>query len=135
MKQDLGLMYGEQNLDLMYSMMIIVNNIVSYTSKLFSSNLCVCVCVYTTFIKPTLLYLKLTQCYNDIRQLYLNKVENNFKLENFKSISFVGGAGGGREVQREGTCVHLWQIHVDVWQKPIRYCEATTIQLKINNFF
>ena len=51
MKQDLGLMYGEQNLDLMYSMMIIVNNIVSYTSKLFSSNLyvcvCVCVCVYT----------------------------------------------------------------------------------------
>ena len=98
-----------------------------------------CVCVYThtytTFIKPTLLYLKLTQCYNDIRQLYLNKVENNFKLENFKSISFVGGAGGGREVQGEGTCVHLWQIHVDVWQKPIQYCEATTIQLKINNFF
>ena len=47
MKQDLGLMYGEQNLDLMYSMMIIVNKIVSYTSKLFSSNLCVCVCVYT----------------------------------------------------------------------------------------
>ena len=47
MKQDLGLMYGEQNLDLMYSMMIIVNNIVSYTSKLFSSNLYVCVCVYT----------------------------------------------------------------------------------------
>ena len=104
MKQDLGLMYGEQNLDLMYSMMIIVNNIVSYTSKLFSSNLyvcvCVCVCVYThtytTFIKPTLLYLKLTQCYNDICQLYLSKVENNFKSENFKSISFVSGAGGPR---------------------------------------
>ena len=28
MKQDLGLMYGEQNLDLMYSMMTIISNIV-----------------------------------------------------------------------------------------------------------
>ena len=73
---------------------------------MFLFNLYVCVCAYThtytTFTKPTLLYLKLTQCYNDICQLYLNKVENNFKLENFKSISFVGGAGGGREVQEGG---------------------------------
>ena len=29
------------------------------------------------------------------------------------------GEGGGRGVQDgEGTRVHLWQIHVDVWQKP-----------------
>ena len=26
--------------------------------------------------------------------------------------------------KREGTYVYLWLIHVDVWQKPIQYCEA-----------
>ena len=24
----------------------------------------------------------------------------------------------GRRFKREGTCVYLWLIHVDVWQKP-----------------
>ena len=28
----------------------------------------------------------------------------------------------------------LWLIHVDVWQKPIQYCEAICFQLKINKF-
>ena len=27
------------------------------------------------------------------------------------------GLGGGKKVQEEGTCVYLWLIHVDVWQK------------------
>ena len=34
--------------------------------------------------------------------------------------------------KREGTYVYLWLIHVDIWQKPTRYCKATTLQLKIN---
>ena len=42
------------------------------------------------------------------------------------------GVGGGREVQNEGTYVYLWLIHVDVWQKPIQYCKAIVLQLKIN---
>ena len=29
-----------------------------------------------------------------------------------------------------GTCVHLWRIHVDVWQKPIQYCKIISLQLK-----
>ena len=29
-----------------------------------------------------------------------------------------GGEGGGRGIQDEGTHVHPWLIHVDVWQKP-----------------
>lgn len=33
------------------------------------------------------------------------------------------GVGGWREVQK-GTYVYLWPIRVDVWQKPIEYCEA-----------
>ena len=33
---------------------------------------------------------------------------------------------------REGTYVYLWLIHVDVWQKPIKYCKAIILQLKIN---
>ena len=28
------------------------------------------------------------------------------------------GEGGGRGVQYGGTHVHLWLIHVNVWQKP-----------------
>ena len=43
------------------------------------------------------------------------------------------GVGGGREVQEEGDILHLWLIHVDVWQKPIQYCKAIILQLKINN--
>ena len=103
-------MYSEQNLDLKYRMIIIINNIVWYTWQLFSSNLCLCVCAYsyTTFIKPTLLYLKLTQYYNVICQLYLNKVENNFKLENFKSIKFCEWKGGGREVQAGGEHMYTY---------------------------
>ena len=28
-----------------------------------------------------------------------------------------GGEGSGRGVQDEGTCVHPWLIHVNIWQK------------------
>ena len=44
----------------------------------------------------------------------------------------------GREVggkyKREGTCVHLWLIYVDVEQKPTEYCKAIILQLKINKY-
>ena len=36
------------------------------------------------------------------------------------------GVGG----RRDGACVYLWLIHVDIWQKPTQYCKATIIQLK-----
>ena len=29
-----------------------------------------------------------------------------------------------------GTHVHLWRIHVDLWQKPIQYCKAISLQIK-----
>ena len=41
---------------------------------------------------------------------------------------------GGR-FTREGTYVHLWLIHVGVWQKPAQYCKAIKLQLKINTIF
>ena len=44
------------------------------------------------------------------------------------------GVGGGREVYEGGSYVYLWLIHVDVWQKPTRYCKAIILQLKINIF-
>ena len=34
-----------------------------------------------------------------------------------------GWEKGGR-FKREGTCVYLWLIHADVWQKPTQYCKA-----------
>ena len=43
----------------------------------------------------------------------------------------VGWEMGGR-LKREGTYVFLWLVHVDVWQKPIQYCKAIILQLKIN---
>ena len=36
----------------------------------------------------------------------------------------------GRGLRREGTCVYLWLIHVDVWQKPTQYYKAIVLQLK-----
>jgi len=35
--------------------------------------------------------------------------------------------GGG------GTHVHLWLIHVDVWQKTSQYCKVIILQLKYIN--
>ena len=43
-----------------------------------------------------------------------------------------GGMGGGRDYRREGTCVHLWLSHVDMWQGSHQYCNASILQLKIN---
>ena len=40
----------------------------------------------------------------------------------------------GREVggkfKREGTYIHLWVIHVDVWYKTTKFCRATILQFK-----
>ena len=41
-----------------------------------------------------------------------------------------GGLGWGGTFKREGTYVHLWLIHVDVWQKTIKFCKAINLQLK-----
>ena len=40
---------------------------------------------------------------------------------------------GGR-LKKEGSHVYLWLTHVDVWQRPTQYCEATFLQLKIKKF-
>ena len=37
--------------------------------------------------------------------------------------------GGGRGVQDQETYVHLWLVHVNVWQKPPQYCKAISLQL------
>ena len=42
----------------------------------------------------------------------------------------MGWEVGGR-FKREGICVHLWLIHVDVWQKPTQHCKTIILQLKI----
>ena len=41
----------------------------------------------------------------------------------------VGGGGSGW-----GTHVHPWLIHVNVWQKPLKYCKVISLQLKLINF-
>ena len=46
--------------------------------------------------------------------------------------------GGGMEWEvggrfnREEIYVYLWLIHVDISEKPIQYCKALILQLKIN---
>ena len=46
--------------------------------------------------------------------------QSRTRLKRFSSSSIRAGAGisKGRGVQHRGTHVHLWLIHVDVWQKP-----------------
>ena len=44
------------------------------------------------------------------------------------------GVGGGKEVQEEGTYIHLWLTHVDMWQKPAQHCKAIILQLNTNKF-
>ena len=37
-------------------------------------------------------------------------------------------------IKRKGTCIYLWLIHVEVWQKPRQYCKEIILQFKINKF-
>ena len=37
----------------------------------------------------------------------------------------------GWRFKREGICVYLWLVHVDVWQKPSLYFKVIILQLKI----
>ena len=48
--------------------------------------------------------------------------------------TYRGGMGWEVEgrFKKEGTCVYLWLIHVDVWQKLAQYCKAIVLLLKIN---
>ena len=41
----------------------------------------------------------------------------------------MGREMGGR-FKWEGTYVYLWLIHVEIWQKPTKFCKAITLQLK-----
>ena len=41
----------------------------------------------------------------------------------------MGREAGGR-FKREETYVNLWLIHVDVLQKPTKFCKAIILQLK-----
>ena len=34
---------------------------------------------------------------------------------------------GGRAFRREGVCVYLWLIHVDVWERPTQHCKAMVV--------
>ena len=40
--------------------------------------------------------------------------------------------GSGERFKGEGTCVCLWLIHVDAWQKLTEHGKAIILQLKIN---
>ena len=43
------------------------------------------------------------------------------------------GVGKGWRWERSsgwGTHVHLWLIHVNLWQKPSQYCKVISLQLK-----
>ena len=44
------------------------------------------------------------------------------------------GEGGGKWVQDEGTHVHLWLIHVNVWQKPPQYVKKKKGSWALNNW-
>ena len=54
------------------------------------------------------------------------------KIKNFVHQKTVLGWEVGRRFKREGTQVHLWLIHVGIWQKPTQHRKAPILQLKIN---
>ena len=40
----------------------------------------------------------------------------------------------GGKCKREGPYTYLWLIHIDMLHKPMQYCKAITLQLKVNTF-
>ena len=47
-----------------------------------------------------------------------------------KNLKALGFRGVGGRFKRERAYVYLWLIHVDVWQKPTKYCIAIMLQLR-----
>ena len=43
-----------------------------------------------------------------------------------------GWDGMGGRFKKEGTYIHMWLIHVDVWQKSIQHFKAIILHLEIN---
>ena len=52
------------------------------------------------------------------------------KQELYINLEGWGGEGDGREVQREGTEVYLWLIHVEICQKTAKFCEKNDPSIK-----
>ena len=52
------------------------------------------------------------------------------KLVHWDNPEGWAGEEGGRGIQDEGTHVHLWLIHVNIWQNPPQYCTVISPQLK-----
>ena len=46
------------------------------------------------------------------------------------ALSQPRGVGWGGRVQSEGTHVHPWLVHAEVWQKTTKFCKAIILQLK-----
>ena len=81
----------------------------------------------------------------DLREQHWNmyiticKIDNQCKFDAWSRALKAGALGqprgmgwGGRweGVQDEGTHVHPWLIHVNVWQKPLQYCKVIILHLK-----
>ena len=54
------------------------------------------------------------------------------KLKQRLCITLEGWGGVRKEMgwsfKREGICVYLWLIHVEVWQKTAKFCKAIILQ-------
>ena len=71
--------------------------------------------------------------------LYMDSLRTSFQHKRQEEKASINpeewdGVGGGREDHDGGDILYLWLIHVDVWQKPAKYCKAVMLQLKRNKF-
>ena len=72
------------------------------------------------------------------RYITISKIDSQWEFSvwrrELKSGDNLEGWEVGGKFKREGKYVYLWQIHVDLWQKPTHYCKAIILQSKINCF-
>ena len=69
-----------------------------------------------------------------VKQITSGDLQYDSGSSNWCSVTTERGRMGwevGGRFKREATYAYLWLIHVDVWQRPIQYCKAIIIQLKI----
>ena len=73
------------------------------------------------------------------RYITMCKTDDKYKFDAWSRALKASALGEPRGMQWEGrweggsgwqTHVHLWLIHVSVWQKPPQYCKEIILQLK-----
>ena len=78
-------------------------------------------------LQPTAEYILFSSSHGTFTIHHYRCIPGNPKTVLYDNLEGWDGVGAGREVQERRAYVYRRLIHVDVWQKPTKYCKAVIL--------